>query len=261
MSDEPFVDQVAVVTGASSGIGRAVALALAAEGCRVGLIARREESLAELAARIRQSGGTAAFATADVADRRRTLDAFRRLSEELGPVDLLVAAAGVGRPDRLDPFSADDIEQMVRVNLLGVVYAIEAVLPGMLQRGRGHLAAVSSAGAYKGMPGSAGYCASKAAVNTLLEGLRIDLRDRGIAVTTICPGFVRTPMTAENAFYMPGLLEPDEAARRIVRALRRRRKVHNFPWQTTLMMKLARWLPDRLVALAPRKRDRPAGRS
>ena len=109
-----------------------------------------------------------------------------------------------------------DIEEMFRVNTLGVVYAIEAVLPEMLHRGRGHLAAVSSLAAYKGMPGESAYCASKAAVNCYLEGLRIHLRDTGIAVTTLCPGFVRTPMTAVNEFHMPWLLEADEAARRIV---------------------------------------------
>src|SRR5207244_3343823 len=91
------------------------------------------------------------------------------------------------------------------------IYAIEAVLPQMLQRRRGHLAAVSSLAAYKGLPGKSAYCASKAAVNTYLEGLRIHLRDRGIAVTTLCPGFVRTPMTATNAFQMPGLLEAGAA--------------------------------------------------
>ena len=104
------------------------------------------------------------------------------------------------------------------------------------------------------MPGSAGYCASKAAVSTFMESLRIELRSRGIAVTTICPGFVRTEMTAKNAFYMPGLLEADEAGRRIVRALARRKKVYNFPWQSTLLMKAIRWSPDWLLdRLLPRK--------
>src|SRR5262249_40301412 len=135
-------------------------------------------------------------------------------------------------------------EKMFHVNLLGVVYSIEAVLPDMLRRGRGHLAAVSSLAAYKGLPGEAAYCASKAAVNTYMEGLRIQLRERNIAVTTICPGFVRTPMTEVNKFKMPWLLEADDAARRIVRAMKRRRKVYNFPWQMSLVMKLASWLPD-----------------
>ena len=120
----------------------------------------------------------------------------------------------------------------------------------MLRRGRGHLAAVSSLGAYKGLPGESAYCASKAAINAFLEGLRIQLRGKGITVTTICPGFVRTPMTSVNEFSMPFVMEADEAARRIVAALRRRAKVYDFPWQMSLLMKLTRWLPDWALARA-----------
>ncbi len=243
-----FAGQVAVITGASSGIGWALARALAAEGARVGLVARRREALERLAAEIARAGGTAAAAPADVGDRPAVVAAVHELAARLGPVDLLVANAGVGAPTRLDPLNVGDIEKMFRVNTLGVVYAFEAVLPEMLRRGRGHLAAVSSLGAYKGLPGESAYCASKAAVITFLEGLRIQLRDRGIAVTTICPGFVRTPMTSVNEFHMPFLLEADEAARRIVRALRRRKKVYNFPWPMALLMRLTRWLPDWAMA-------------
>jgi short-subunit dehydrogenase len=243
-----FANRVAVVTGASSGIGRALAKRLAAAGCKVGLVARRREELEALAREVEQAGGTAAFAPADVAERQQTLSAIREVAAKLGPVDLLVANAGVGAPTLLDPVNIGDVERMVRVNLLGVVYSIEAVLPGMLQRGRGHLAAVSSLGAYKGMPGESAYCASKAAVNVYMEGLRIQLREHGVRVTTVCPGFVATPMTAVNRFKMPFLLTADEAARRIVGALRRGVKVYNFPWQATLLMKLLAWLPDRAVA-------------
>jgi short-subunit dehydrogenase len=247
-----FAGQVAVVTGASSGIGRALARRLAALGCRVGLVARQAEPLRDLADEITRGGGRAAFETCDVGDRAQTVAAIRGLAERLGPVDLLVANAGVGMPTIVEPLNVADTETMCRVNFLGVVYAVEAVLPDMLRRGSGHLAAVSSLGAYKGMPGESGYCASKAAVSTYLEGLRIQLRDRGIAVTTVCPGFVRTPMTEINDFHMPWLLTADQAAGKIVRALARRRKVYNFPWQTTLLMKLTRWAPDWLVALSMR---------
>ncbi len=242
-----FANQVVVVTGASSGIGWALAKVLAAQGARVGLIARRQDRLEALAAEIRQAGGTVALAAADVAERGPTLEAIHRVRDQLGPVDLLVANAGVGAPTRLEPMNVEQIEQMFRVNLLGVVYSIEAVLPEMLKRRSGHLAAVSSLAAYKGLPGESAYCSSKAAVNSYMEGLRIQLRAHNIAVTTICPGFVRTPMTDINTFKMPWLIEADDAARRIARALRRRKKVFNFPWQTTLLMKLTRWMPDWLV--------------
>jgi short-subunit dehydrogenase len=243
-----FAGQVAVVTGASSGIGWALAKELAREGARVGLVARRRESLEQLAAEIAQAGGTAAVAAADVSQRQPTVEALHAIAAKLGPVDLLVANAGVGAPTLVEPFNVAEVERMFRVNTLGVVYAIEAVLPEMMRRGRGHLAAVSSLAAYKGLPGESAYCASKAAVNVFLEALRIQLRGRGIAVTTVCPGFVRTPMTSVNEFSMPFVMEAGEAARRIVGALKRRVKVFNFPWQTALLMKLTRWLPDWVMA-------------
>jgi short-subunit dehydrogenase len=242
-----FAGQVAIITGASSGIGWALARTLAAEGCKVGLVARRQDQLAELAGEIEKAGGNAAFAVADVAERAQTVAAIRELASRLGPIDLLVANAGVGAPTTLMPFNVGDVEKMFRVNVLGVVYSLEAVLPQMLERRRGHLAAISSLAAYKGLPGESGYTSSKAALNVFMDGLRVQLRSKGIAVTTICPGFVKTPMTEVNEFKMPWLLTAEEAARRIVRALKRKSKVYNFPWQMALFMKFARWAPDWLV--------------
>jgi short-subunit dehydrogenase len=242
-----FRDQVAIITGASSGIGWALARTLAAQGCKVGLVARRREQLAELAVQIEKTGGTVAFAVADVAERAQTVSAIGDVAARLGPVDLLIANAGIGAPTTLAPFNVGDIEKMFRVNVLGVVYALEAVLPQMLQRRRGHVAAISSLAAYKGLPGESGYTSSKAAVNVFMDGLRVQLRSQGIAVTTICPGFVKTPMTEVNEFKMPWLLTADEAAQRIVRALERKRKVYNFPWQMALFLRCARWAPDWLV--------------
>ena len=248
-----FANQVAIVTGASSGIGWELAKVLAAQGCKVGLIARRREPLEKLAKEIEGAGGNAAQAVADVSERTQTFDAIHTLSAQLGPVDLLVANAGVGAPTLLEPINIADVEKMIRVNLLGVIYSIEAVLPEMLKRGEGHLAAVSSMASYKGLPGESAYCASKAAVNVYMEGLRIQLRGRGVAVTTICPGFVHTPMTAVNEFDMPFVMHADAAARRIARALERKVKVYNFPKRMWLLMKLTACLPDWIVARAMNK--------
>lgn len=240
--------KVAIITGASSGIGWELSKVLALEGYQLGLIARRKESLARLAEEVRASGGRAEYQTADVASRQELVDAIRKLTRDLGPADLLVANAGVGHETFVDPLNVEQIEEMIRVNYLGAIYAIEAVLPDMLQRGQGHIAGVSSLAAYKGFPGQQGYCASKAALKTFLEGLRIQLRHRGIAVTTICPGFVHTPMTAKHRFGMPFVMNADEAARRIARALRRRKKVFNFPWQTERLAKFTYWIPDWIIA-------------
>jgi short-subunit dehydrogenase len=242
-----FAGQVAVITGASSGIGWSLAQTLAAEGCKVGLVARRRSQLADLAGQIEKSGGVAAFAEADVAERSHVVAAIHDIAARLGPVDLLLANAGVGAPTTIEPFNVPDIEKQFLVNVLGVVYSLEAVLPQMLQRRRGHIAAISSLAAYKGLPGESAYTSSKAAVNVFMDGLRVQLRSKGIAVTTVCPGFVKTPMTEVNEFKMPWLLTAEEAARRIVRALKRKRKVYNFPWQMALFMRFARWAPDWLL--------------
>lgn len=242
------IKPVALITGASSGIGHSLARVLARRGYAVGLVARRQMELSALAEQIRQAGGQVAVAVADVAQRRELAAAVQQIRESLGPIDLLVANAGVGQPDRLTPFSVDSLEWMMRVNYLGVVYSIDAVLPEMLSRRQGHLSVVSSLGGYLGIPGSAGYAATKAAVNTLFDGLRVQSRGTGITVTTICPGFIRTPMTARNRVKMPWLLEPDDAAERIANALKRRVKKFHFPWQMSILMGILRRLPDWALA-------------
>jgi short-subunit dehydrogenase len=236
--------QVAVLTGASSGIGRALAKELMKDGYKLGLIARRQEELRKLSHEIHVAGGGAEFEVADVVDREATISAIHKLAERLGPVDLMIANAGMGVHTNLEPMNVLENEQMFRVNVFGVMHAIEAVLPPMLARGSGHIAAVSSLAAYKGLPGHEAYCASKAAVKTYMESLRLHLRGRGIHVTTIFPGFVRTPMTSIHQFRMPFLMEADEAGRRVARALRRKKKEFHFPWQTERLVKFSRWLPD-----------------
>lgn len=236
--------KVALVTGASSGIGWALAKALAAEGCRVGLVARREEPLEQLAAEI---GAAAHVAVADVSNRGSVEAAVASVRSSLGPVDLAFANAGVGKPTLLDPVNVADVEAMFQVNVLGLVYLFAAVLPDMLARKSGRLVAISSLAGYRGLPGESAYCASKAAVNSYMDGLRIHLRGTGVFATTICPGFVHTPMTAMNTFHMPGVMSADAAASRIVRAVKKGKKVFNFPWRVSLMTKLSRWLPDGLM--------------
>lgn len=239
--------QVAIVTGASSGIGWELAGQLAAEGCKVGLVARRAGPLADLQKQIVAKGGTAAVAVADVGDREQVEAALRSLRDALGPIDLVIANAGVGKPTMLDPVNIADVEDMVRINLMGTIYTLSAAIPDMLARKTGHLVGVSSLAGYRGLPGESAYCASKAAVTAYLDGLRIHLRGTGVQVSTLCPGFVKTPMTATNTFHMPGLMDAPTCAYRMIRAIKRGKKVYNFPWRLHTMVKLSRWLPDRLM--------------
>lgn len=236
--------KVALVTGASSGIGWELAKQLAAEGCKVGAVARRAEPLNELVAQIVAAGGEALAAPADVGHREQVEAAFAAVRAQFGPVDLVIANAGVGRPTLRDPVNMADVEDTFRINLMGVIYTVSAALPEMLARKDGHLVAVSSLAAYRGLPSESAYCASKAAVNVYMDGLRMHLRGTGVRVTTICPGFIKTPMTATNKFHMPQLMEADYAARKMIGAIKAGRKVYNFPWRLHMLIKMSRWLPD-----------------
>jgi NAD(P)-dependent dehydrogenase (short-subunit alcohol dehydrogenase family) len=239
---------VAIITGASSGIGRALALRLGAAGTRVGLIARRRDLIDEAVREIIAAGGSAHAAQGDVSDRDGLFAAVAEIEAQLGPTDVMVANAGFGAPTHLDPLNTADVEQTFRVNLMGVVYSIESVLPGMLARNRGQLVAISSLAAFKGLPGESAYCASKAAVNAYTEGLRIALCDKGIVVTTVCPGFVRTDMTPMDS-PTPFEMSADATAQRIARVIASRRSgVVRFPWPMALLTSLIAHLPDRIVA-------------
>lgn len=242
-----FAGKVVCITGASSGIGWALAREFAGRGARVGVLARREERLQRLCDEIRAARGTAEYAVADAADRSAVHEALGSLAERLGSCDVLIANAGVGASNTATDLNVPGAEVVIRTNLLGPMYAFEAVLPGMLRRGSGHLVGISSVAAFKGLPTAAAYSASKAGLNAYLESIRISFRARNIAVTTICPGFVKTDMTAKNP-RMPWVLEADAAARLIVRAIARKRKVYCFPKRMRGLIALTRWMPDRLVA-------------
>ena len=144
----------------------------------------------------------------------------------------------------VEDLAVEQTEELMRVNFLGVIYAIDAVLPDMLARGSGQIVALSSLAGCRGMPFSAAYSASKAALTNYLESLRPPLRRRGIAVTTVLPGFVRTPLMA-NALAQPpmAMMAPETAARHILRAIQRRSRVYAFPWSTSLLLGVLRWLP------------------
>jgi len=236
--------RVAVITGASSGLGWALALVLAREVYAVGLTARREAPLRDLAALIEADGGRAAWAAADAADREASHRAISSLVAALGPVDLMVANAGVGLSGQMLTPNAADYETMVRVNLLGPYYAFEAVVPAMVERGSGHLVGISSLAAYITAPGTGQYSATKAGLSIWLESLRLELQPEGILVTTIQPGFVETPMTASNDGAMPGLMSAQRAAALMARAIRKKKKVYDFPWRISVAARLARHLPD-----------------
>jgi short-subunit dehydrogenase len=214
---------------------------LAAEGAAIAALDMNSESLPALIAAL--PGKTHAWAVADVNDRDGLRAAVAQLRQQLGPIDMLIASAGIGIETTALDFRAEDMEALIRVNLIGVSNSIAAVLPEMLARKRGHLVALSSLASYRGLPHMAGYCASKAGVSALMDSLRVELRSHGIAATTICPGWVRTPLTSKFELPMPGLLEVEDAVRRMVKAIRKRKAHVAFPRYSAFQVRMLRWLP------------------
>jgi short-subunit dehydrogenase len=231
---------VVFLTGAANGIGRATAEALSARGYRLGLIDRDAARLAEVADVLKTP-----FAVADVTDGAAVRDVVAKLEAEAGPPDILLACAGIGGLTLLPNLDSGALRAMLEVNVVGVAHAIEAVLPGMIARGRGHLVGISSVAGYRGLPWMASYSASKAAVSAYLEGLRPMLKRRGIKITTVCPGFVRTAITADTPFRNPvKMLEPAQAAAYLVRAIERKPRDYVFPFSTALGMSFLRGVPN-----------------
>jgi short-subunit dehydrogenase len=244
------------VTGASSGIGAALVHELAGRGCRVAASARRAEKLEELASLAR---GEVLPVPADVTDRDAMLAAAETVRERFGAVDLAILNAAYWGQFRVEAWDTDVIRRHFDTNVLGMVHGVEAVLADMRRRRSGAIAGMASVAGYRGLPRSEAYGATKAAEISMLESLRIDLRPLGISVHTVCPGFVRTDLTAKNTFPMPFMLEPDDAARRIVSGLDKGKAEIVFPLPMQALMKVARVVPVRLWAEAfrfvPQRRD------
>ena len=245
------------LTGASSGIGEALVPQLLAAGARVALTARRADRLEEMAARARTRGGEVLVAPADVANRDAVHAAARQVEDAWGGIDLAIFNAGFGHRLHVTSFDAEAFAEIFRVNLFGVMYGVEAVLPGMLARKTGRLAAVASLAGLRGAPTLAGYGSSKAALIHAMDSLRFDLAPHGIGVSLIVPGYVRTPLTAEHTYWMPFIVDADRAAAIIVRGLERDRKEIHFPARFSYALKFLRVLPfpiyERLVSAAVRR--------
>ncbi len=243
------------ITGASSGIGAALAREFAARGASLGLVARRQPALEELAARL---PGTHRTYAVDVTDRDAIVAAGRDFDDASGGADLVIANAGISVGVLTEHY--EDLEAFRRVfetNVLAMAYTFHPFIAPMRHRRRGTLAGIASVAGIRGLPGSEAYCASKAAAISYLESLRVELRRSGVRVVTIAPGFVRTPLTARNPYPMPFLIEADEFARRALRAIDAGRSYAVIPWQMALVAKLLRALPngvyDRVMAKRPHK--------
>jgi short-subunit dehydrogenase len=236
-----------VITGASSGIGEALARHYASQGAILGLISRRSVAV--------PSGISYPL---DVTDEAALTKAAKDFIARFGVPDLVIANAGISSgTSALEHEDVSKLRKMLEVNVAGLAATLAAFAPPMREAGRGTLAGIASVAGFRGLAGNGAYCASKSAAMTWLESLRAELYGSGVSVVCVCPGYIDTPMTRVNRFRMPFLLSADDAARRIARATAARRRLAVIPWQMAVVSRVLRVMPgglyDRLFVRAPRK--------
>jgi short-subunit dehydrogenase len=245
------------ITGASSGLGEGLARRYAKPGATIGLCARRAELLDALARDIEAKGAKAMVFSVDVADTAAMQQAAEQFIAVCGKVDLVIANAGIGIPHRTLQGESEPIAKLMRVNVIGVTNTVVPFVPAMVKQGSGVLVAVSSMAGHRGLPGRAAYSASKAAARVFMDALRLDLHGTGVHAMTLCPGFVRTPLTAVLDNKLPFLIDCEEAVDIMESAIAARKKTFSFPWQMRLMGVLLRNGPESLIRkLAPAARTK-----
>ena len=230
-----FSGRNVLITGASSGIGRLLALEMAAKGARIALVARREEALAGVAEEVRATGGNAVALVCDVGDREQALATAARAVEELGSIDVLVNNAGFGRHRRFLDSDLEDMERMMRVNYLGSLYFTRALLPAMVESRRGWLVFIASVAGRIAPADETAYAASKFAMVGLASSLSLEIEDAGVHVLTVCPGAIRTPCFDDEALArLPAvarrqMAEPEDLVEAIIYALARGKRELTYP--------------------------------
>jgi len=256
---------LAFITGASSGIGQALAARFAQAGYRLALVARRDEALLAWAQAQGLGADRCRVYRADVAEVDSIVAAGQACLAQQGVPAVVIANAGISVG--MDTAEREDLDVMARTfatNNLGLAATFHPFVRPMRERGRGALVGIASVAAIRGLPGHGAYCASKAAVVAYCESLRGELRGSGVAVVTLLPGYVDTPLTRENRYPMPFLMTPEAFAARAFEAIEARASYRVIPWQMGLVAKLLRALPnawfDRALAGRPRKHRQHEGR-
>ena len=249
-----FNDKVILITGASTGIGKAIAKMLAEENCSLALIARRGELLDELAGQIKTSNPNIKTYICDVAKPDEVRKVIKKIREHFKKIDIAILNAGVGSKSSAEDYSYENAKKTFDVNVLGIVNCVENLLPDFLKRKNGMIVGVSSLADSRGWQGSGFYCASKAAATLLLENLRVELKPFNIKVLTVKPGFVETPMTEKNKFPMPFLMNAENAAKIIISGMKKEKRIIQFPLPTVLGSKLMRIVPESLFEYISRKK-------
>ena len=250
--------RLVLITGASSGIGQALALHYARKGDRLALVARRAELIKKWLNASEISPDSYEIYSADVANTDDMAALAQTCMAHQGVPDVVIANAGISMG--MDSSVRSDLDVMARIfatNVVGVAATFGPFVNAMVARGSGTLVGMGSVAGIRGLPGHGAYCASKAAVISYCESLRGELRATGVKVVTVCPGYIATPLTQNNSYRMPFLMQPEAFAEKAIRAIDARFSYRVIPWQMGLVAKLLRVLPnalfDRLLAGRPRK--------
>ena len=250
-----FNNKVVLITGASTGIGKAISIKLLDANCKLVLIARNTELIKEYLCqslitnsplRERSEASQSLIIKCDVSNKDEVASAYKQIIEKIGKVDIAVLNAGVGHTVTVENYNSRFAEETFGANVFGIVYWVEQLLPEFVKRKEGIIVGISSLADNRGYSGSGFYGASKAAASIYLEGLRVELKRYGIKVITVKPGFVKTPMTDQNKFKMPLLMSADKAADIIIDGIKKEKRVIQFPWQMVLLTRLVGLLPGSL---------------
>jgi NADP-dependent 3-hydroxy acid dehydrogenase YdfG len=230
---DSWKDRVVWIVGASSGIGRATAAELHRRGARVAVSARSEAALQHF---VQEFPGALPLPL-DVTDAPSVAHAARLLREQWGSIDLVFACAGHYKAQRATQYDLSEMLRHQQVNYVGALNVLDACLPSLLDARRGHISLMGSVAGYRGLPQALAYGPTKAALNNLAEVLYLDLNEQGLGVSIVNPGFVETPLTAQNRFHMPALMTPEDAAQEIIRGWEAGRFEIHFPRRFTLGLK------------------------
>jgi len=241
-----FNNKVVLITGASTGIGKAIAQKLISENCRLILLSRRTELIEKYLHQSQITNNQPLILKCDVSKKEEVVSAYNKIKEKFGKVDVAILNAGIGHHVTVKNYDSRFAEETFGTNIFGIVYWVEQLLPDFVKRKEGIIAGVSSLADNRGYSGSGFYCASKAAASIYLEGLRVELKRYGIKVITVKPGFVKTPMTDKNEFKMPLLMEPEKAAHIIIEGIKKEKRVIQFPWLMVLLTRLVGMMPNGL---------------
>ena len=238
-----LLNKTILITGASSGIGYELARQLAAEKCKLILLARRKEILDSFTEKIKSSNTILTY-QCDIRNKSEVKNVFDDIRKKMDHIDIAILNSGVGLKASVENFDSKLADESFEVNVLGLIYCVEELLKDFIPRKSGIIAGVSSIADVRGFPMNGFYCASKAAASVFLESIRVELKRHNVKIITVRPGFVTTPMIAKNKFKMPFLMKADKAAGIIVRGIKKERKIIQFPIGTVIWGKLIKVLPN-----------------